>query len=35
VVMTVTGAAVAIGLITLGRTREPVMSTGFDQATDG
>jgi hypothetical protein len=35
VLMTVTGAAIAIGLITLGRSREPVVSNGFDEATDG
>ena len=35
VLMTVTGAAIAIALITLGRSGEPVTSNGFDEATDG
>ena len=35
VLMAVTGAAIAVGLITLGRSREPVVSNGFDEATDG
>jgi hypothetical protein len=35
VLMTVTGSAIAIGLIILGRSREPVVAAGFDEATDG
>jgi len=35
VLMAVTGSAIAIGLITLGRSRESVDTTGFDEATDG
>ena len=33
--MTVTGAAIAIGMIPLGRSRQPAMPTGFDGAADG
>ena len=35
VLMAVTGSAIAIGLITLGRSKESVVYTGFDEATDG
>ena len=35
VLMAVTGSAIAIGLITLGRSKEPLVSEGFDEATDG
>ncbi len=35
VLMAVTGSAIAIGLITLGRSIEPLVSAGFDEATDG
>ncbi|MGH8949545.1 MAG: hypothetical protein ACRDXF_11855, partial [Acidimicrobiia bacterium] len=35
VLMAVTGSALAIGLIILGRSREVVDTTGFDEATDG
>ncbi len=35
VLMAVTGSAIAVGLITLGRSREPVVSAGFDEAIDG
>ena len=35
VLMAVTGSAIAIGLITLGRSIAPPVSAGFDEATDG